>query len=299
MKIISVINYKGGVGKTTVTSNLASEMARRGKRVLAIDLDPQTNLTFSYMKVEQWKEQYEKDRTIKYWFDLIIDSEMESEDSELSFKDLIVKKDIDLICSHLGLVNIDIELAAGLTGNTERQRKSNYIKTYSYIKNEIRKLKNDYDVILFDCPPNFSIVTKNAIIASDYYLIPAKMDYLSTLGINQLRKHVDSLVREYNDCCVGTQRPNAHPEFLGVVATMISVRNGAPITAQKSFINQLKRNGVTVFESMIRENKTIYADAPNEGIPVVMRRGFGTTYSGVVKEWRTLTDEFLERAGIE
>lgn len=299
MKIISVINYKGGVGKTTVTSNLASEMARRGKRVLAIDLDPQTNLTFSYMKVEQWKEQYEKDRTIKYWFDSIIDSELESEDSQLSFKDLIVNKDIDLICSHLGLVDIDIELAAGLTGNTERQRKSNYIKTYSYIKNEIRKIKNDYDVVLFDCPPNFSIVTKNAIIASDYYLIPAKMDYLSTLGINQLRKHVDSLVKEYNDCCVGTQRPNAHPKFLGVVATMVSVRNGDPITAQKNYISQLKRNGVTVFENMIRENKTLYADAPNEGRPVVLQRGLGATYSRVVKEWRALTDEFLERAEIE
>ena len=55
MKVVSVINYKGGVGKTTITANLASEMSSRGKKVLAIDLDPQTNLTFSYMKVEDWK----------------------------------------------------------------------------------------------------------------------------------------------------------------------------------------------------------------------------------------------------
>lgn len=68
MKAVSVINYKGGVGKTTVTANIASEMAYRGKKVLVIDLDPQTNLTFSYMKVEQWKENYEKSQTIKYWF---------------------------------------------------------------------------------------------------------------------------------------------------------------------------------------------------------------------------------------
>lgn len=63
MKVVSIINYKGGVGKTTITSNIASEMAHRGKKVLVIDLDPQTNLTFSYMKVEQWQENYEKKRT--------------------------------------------------------------------------------------------------------------------------------------------------------------------------------------------------------------------------------------------
>ena len=62
MKVVSIINYKGGVGKTTITANLASEMACRGKRVLVIDLDPQTNLTFSYMKVEEWSTTYEKDK---------------------------------------------------------------------------------------------------------------------------------------------------------------------------------------------------------------------------------------------
>lgn len=62
MKVVSVINYKGGVGKTTITANLASEMVCRGKRVLVIDLDPQTNLTFSYMKVEKWSKIYEKAR---------------------------------------------------------------------------------------------------------------------------------------------------------------------------------------------------------------------------------------------
>ena len=64
MKVVSIINYKGGVGKTTITANLASEMARREKRVLVIDLDPQTNLTFSYMKVEEWSKTYEKEKTI-------------------------------------------------------------------------------------------------------------------------------------------------------------------------------------------------------------------------------------------
>ena len=295
MKVVSIINYKGGVGKTTITANLASEMACRGKRVLVIDLDPQTNLTFSYMKVEEWSNTYEKEKTIKYWFDSIIDGTKPVP----SFKDLIVRKNgVDLICSHLGLIDVDIELAAGLSAGTERQHRNNFIKTYSYIKNELNTLKGQYDIVLFDCPPNFSIVTKNALIASDYYIVPAKMDYLSTLGINQLKNHVTSLVNQYNDY-VTDESKMAKPIFLGVIATMIAVRNDEPISAQKVYIQQLKRNGITIFESKIRENKTIYADAPEYGIPVVCQIvSSGSTYGQVVSELKDLTTEFTRKVGI-
>lgn len=286
---------EGGVGKTTITANLASEMSCRGKRVLVIDLDPQTNLTFSYMKVEEWSKTYEKEKTIKYWFDSIIDGTKPVP----SFKDLIVRKNgVDLICSHLGLIDVDIELAAGLSAGTERQHRNNFIKTYSYIKNELNTLKGQYDIVLFDCPPNFSIVTKNALIASDYYIVPAKMDYLSTLGINQLKNHVSSLVNQYNDY-VTDESKMAKPIFLGVIATMIAVRNDEPISAQKVYIQQLKRNGITIFDSKIRENKTIYADAPEYGIPVVCQIvSSGGTYGQVVSELKDLTTEFTRKVGI-
>lgn len=295
MKVVSVINYKGGVGKTTITANLASEMVRRKKRVLVIDLDPQTNLTFSYIKVEKWRSEYEKNRTIKYWFDSIIDGTKPIP----TFKELIVKNNgVDLICSHLGLIDVDIELAAGLSAGTERQHKNNFIKTYSYIKNELVTLENKYDIVLFDCPPNFSIVTKNALIASDYYIVPAKMDYLSTLGINQLKNHVDSLVEQFNRYTEEDMK-KTHPTFLGVIATMISVRNNKPISAQQTYVQQLKRNGINMFTSMIRENKTLYADAPEYGIPVVCQNvSSGSTYEQVVLELKKLTDEFIGKVGI-
>lgn len=295
MKVVSVINYKGGVGKTTITANLASEMVCRGKKVLVIDLDPQTNLTFSYMKVEEWSKTYEREKTIKYWFDSIIDGTRPVP----SFKDLIVRKNgVHLICSHLGLIDVDIELAAGLSAGTERQHRNNFIKTYSYIKNELNKLKNQYDIVLFDCPPNFSIVTKNALIASDYYIVPAKMDYLSTLGINQLKNHIVNLVKQYNDY-ISEESAKVSPEFLGVIATMIAVRKSEPISAQKVYIQQLKRNGITIFDAKIRENKTIYADAPEYGIPVVCQSvSVGSTYDQVVTELENLTTEFMGKVGI-
>ena len=67
MKIVSVINYKGGVGKTTIVANLAAELARRGKRVLLIDLDPQASLTFSFVSLDLWRQRYAGNRTIKTW----------------------------------------------------------------------------------------------------------------------------------------------------------------------------------------------------------------------------------------
>jgi len=290
MKAISIINYKGGVGKTTITANLAAGLVLLGKRVLVIDLDPQTNLTFSFIDVVEWEKKYEKDKTIKFWFDSIIDMKPVP-----SFSDLIVKKNgIDIICSHLGLIDVDIDLSTELAGNA-RQIKTKFIKVYSFIRNELAKLSDEYDVVLFDCPPNFSIVTKNAMIASDYYLVPAKMDFLSTLGINHLRNRVNEFVKEYNE---NSENVVVSPKFLGVVATMISVRDGVPIKAQQTYIGQLKNSNIAMFKSMIRENKTIYADAPHDSQPVITQYHSSGTYADVVEELQELTREFVRKAGV-
>lgn len=295
MKVISVINYKGGVGKTTVTANLAAELAYRKKRVLAIDLDPQTNLTFSFIKVEEWQKKYEG-KTIKFWFDSIIYRKK----TVPSFKDLIIKvQGLDLISSHLSLVDIDMELSPMLTGTTPGQQQEYFLNTYSLIREELKQLESDYDVVLFDCPPNFSIVTRNAIVASDYYVIPAKMDYLSTLGITQLQKRIDTLTEEYNKCCEGRQEVKTiKPLSLGVIATMISLYGGKPTAALQYYIDGLKRQNVILFDQKIRENKKLYADAAEMGLPVVLQSQNGGTYAEVVKELEDLTTEFIKKVGI-
>ena len=291
MKIVSIINYKGGVGKTTLTTNLAAGLARYGYRVLAIDLDPQTNLTFSFVTVEEWEKKYETNKTIKHWFNAIIDNEKNIP----SFRDLVIKSQgVDVLSSHLGLIDVDIELAAGLASGTERQRKSNFLKTYSYIRDELVSLGEEYDIALIDCPPNFSVVTRNALIASDYYIVPAKMDYLSTLGINQLRNHVITHVETYNRFIEGTERDKINPEFLGVIANMVSIKNGAPISAQQTWIENLKRNEIAIFNTVIRENNTIYSNSPEFDLPV-LQKPTGTTYTIVVTELRGLTKELIEK----
>ncbi|MCL1997571.1 MAG: AAA family ATPase [Turicibacter sp.] len=290
MKTISVVNYKGGVGKTTVTANLAVGLAKRGKKVLVIDIDPQTNLTFSFLRVDDWQADYSKDKTIKKWFDAIIE-----DSSPPPLSDLIIHiNGLDIISSHLTLVDADTDLALKLTAATPRQHKSNFLKTYSYFLNALRKLDNAYDVVLFDCPPNFNTVTRNAIIASDYYFMPAKMDYLSTLGIDNMQHRIEEFISDYNEYT----NDKIAPEFLGVVATMISLNQGEPISANKTYINQLKRNNVAMFNTMIRENKTLFSFPAEYGKQVIEQSHSSGSYANVVRELNMFVDEFIEKTEV-
>jgi chromosome partitioning protein len=163
----------------------------------------------------------------------------------------------------------------------------------------LESLNEGYDYVLIDCPPNFNIVTKTAVTASNYLLVPTKPDYLSTLGIEQLEKHVSELVKTYNryvDDSQDAEWGEIDPEILGIVFTMIQIRNQQPISAQQPYIQQVRRLGVPILDTLIRENKTIYADAPEYGVPVVLRRVSGQTYQGVQSELEDLTTEVLGKA---
>lgn len=307
MYIVSVINYKGGVGKTTTTANLAAELSWRDYKVLMIDLDPQASLTFSFIKPEEWKNTFSTSKTIKYWFDSFSDgSPANLNDLIFSPKNVSAKLEgngkLDLIPSHLGLINVDLELATELGGASLKQSKKNFLKVHNRLANGLQQIGDEeYDLILIDCPPNFNVVTKTAIVASDNILIPAKPDYLSTLGIDYLKRSLDQLVSDFNeyvDVADGQSNDEIDPEILGVVFTMIQIRSGKPISALRPYINQTKRLGVPVFDEYIRENKTIFSDAPQYGVPVVLNNYPAGTYADVVKEIEKFVTEFIDKSGI-
>lgn len=306
MEIVAVINYKGGVGKTTVTANLAGELAYRGKKVLLIDTDAQASLTFSFVTPDKWDADYKASRTIKSWFDAISQGKEPAPLTDFVISPPNVNRflksrnnggRIDLICSHLGLINVDLELATLLGGVNLQQAKRNYIKVHGKLREAIASLADstDYDIVLMDCPPNFNIVTKNAIVASEKILIPAKPDYLSTLGIDYLHRSVNELVKEFNEYAEldgETKTETISPKILGVIFTMIQITSGQPISAQRQFISQTKRLGVSTFKTYFRENKTIFADAPQNLMPVVLNQYSNSTHSDVVSEIETFVDEF-------
>ena len=307
MQIISIINYKGGVGKTTVTSNLAGELAYRGKKVLLLDMDAQASLTFSFVTPDFWDTNLKDSKTIKNYFDKICQSEPTIPLDDLVIKPINVNRQlnnkgcIDLIASHLGLINVDLELATLLGGANMKQTKKNYIKVHGKLRDEIEQFAKDkYDVVLIDCPPNFNIVTKNALIASNLILIPAKPDYLSTLGIDYLHRSVNQLIQEFNEyASIDQNIESATPKFLGVVFTMIQIYNNDPISAQQQYISQTKRQlDVPLFKNYFRENKSIFASAPQDGMPVILNQYSSNTHSDIVNEIEKFVDEFEEKANI-
>ena len=303
MPVISVINYKGGVGKTTVTANLAAELASRGKRVLLIDLDSQASLTFSFVKPDQWQDDLEAHQTIKSWFDSFEDGQ------PMSLEDLVFQPEeikmrlrnpgqgeIHLIASHLGLINVDLDLATELGGATMKKTRAAFLRVHQRLRNGLSALVGQFDLVLIDCPPNFNVVTKTAIVASDHLLIPAKPDYLSTLGIDYLKRSLDELVEEFNEFAMSRRGINdeaINPEIMGVVFTMVQVTSGRPIAAQRPFISNVENLGMRVFDQWIRENKTLFADAPEYGVPVALgNRRSGPTYKTVVQEIEDFVTEF-------
>lgn len=309
MQIISVMNYKGGVGKTTLTANLGAELAYRGKHILLLDMDAQCSLTFSFVSPDEWKNSLgggsanSVGRTIKSWFDGIVDQDRQTPALDsLVVPNLKVETFIGdegklhLIPSHLGLINLDLDLAYMLSGVPPGQIERRRARVYGQLRACLRDYatKTGYDLVLIDCPPNFNIVTKNAIVASDGILIPAKPDYLSTLGIDYLVRNLGNLVEEFNK---GSVDIHIQPEILGVVFTMIQIYRGEPIGAQRPYM-QADRIPAPVFSSRIRENKTIFSSAPEAEIPVVLNGYDQPPYNDIVSEIEELADEFCEKSGI-
>jgi chromosome partitioning protein len=283
---------------------LAAELAFRGKHVLAVDLDPQASLTFSFVKPDYWESQLASGKTIKSWFDSF------STGKPLALDDLVLepkavndavangKGIVSLIPSHLGLINVDLELATELGGATLKQSKKNYLKVHRRLADGLQEMGEGFDLILIDCPPNFNVVTKTAIVASDHILIPAKPDYLSTLGIDYLQRSVAQLVTDFNEYAEidsQSEKLTIAPEILGVVFTMVTFYDKQPISAMRPFIAQAKKLGVPVFDTLVRENKTLFGDAPQYGVPVVVTPQSPGTYGGIVAELEALTTEFERR----
>jgi chromosome partitioning protein len=302
MKVISVINYKGGVGKTSLTANLAGELAWRKRHVLLIDLDAQASLTFSFITPDIWEKDFSESKTIKSWFESF-DSTKPIELSSLINTPARIgpllnhKGRLDIIYSHLGLINVDLELATKLGGANIGQSKKNFINIHRRLADGIAPLiEMKYDYVLIDCPPNFNIVTKTAIIASDFILVPARPDYLSTLGIDYLIRSVDSLIKDYNDYAsvdYGEKTEEIDPKILGVVFTMIQEYRDQPISAQRPFINQIKRrSNLAVFPHYIKRNDSLFADAAQFGIPVVLNGYSSGSHQNVVEGLKDVADDF-------
>lgn len=303
MRVVSVLNYKGGVGKTTVTANLGADLANRGRRVLLVDLDPQSSLTFSFYRAEEWDAQLRPSRTVLHWYDSYHWSSAVKPLQDFITTPPRVNEvvgrnggQLDLIASDLGLVDVELDLAAGLGGSRYQTFNPDYVKVHRLLADALSgPAFADYDVVLIDCPPNFNMVTRTAVVASEYIVVPAKADYLSTLGIAYLRGRLTKLVKQFTGV-VGPDPADAiNPVILGVVFTMVQYSGAGMMNKLRTYINQTKDDEIPVFEQTVRESKSVFADTGELGIPAVLA---AHTTENVEYDLTQLTSEFIAKATI-
>ncbi len=227
-RIIAIANQKGGVGKTTTAINLSSSLASMGKKVLSLDMDPQGNMT-SGLGVD-------KDEVEKTVYDLIIGN---AEVEECICKDAL--DNIDVLPSNINLSAAEIELIG--------------VENKEYIlKNEIDKIKDNYDFIIIDCPPALSMLTINAMTTADSVIVPIQCEYYALEGLSQLI-HTIELVKE---------RLNPNLEIEGVVFTMYDARTNLSLQVVENVKDNLEQN---IYKTIIPRNIRL-AEAPSYGLPI-------------------------------
>ncbi len=249
-KVICVTNQKGGVGKTTTAVNLSYYLAKSKLRVLLVDFDPQGNAT-SGLGIE--KEVLKTSMT-----DVMMDED-EIQNTILKTK----FKNLELAPATPQLANAEVEL-------------TKMSKKFVQLRDEIRKVQDNYDYIIIDSPPSLSLLTVNGMIASDYLLLPVQTEFYALEGVAQLLESM-KLVRKVNP----------RLKLLGVVATMYDKRTSLSIQVLTEHKKYLKDK---TFNTTIPRNVRI-AEAPSHGVPV----GDYDRFSKGAKAYKELAKELIER----
>lgn len=227
-RIIAIANQKGGVGKTTTAINLSACLAEKGQKVLAIDMDPQGNMT-SGLGVD-------KDEAEKTIYDMII--------GQAGIEEVIQKnvmENLDILPTNIDLSAAEIELIG--VENKE-----------FIVQKEVHKIRDRYDFVVIDCPPSLSMLTINAMTTADSVLVPIQCEYYALEGLSQLI-HTVELVKE---------RLNPVLEIEGVVFTMYDARTNLSLQVVENVKDNLEQN---IYKTIIPRNIRL-AEAPSYGMPI-------------------------------
>lgn len=266
--VISCVNLKGGVGKTALAVNLAAFCGRKRLKTLLIDLDPQTNATFSCMQLDAWQEHATDNGTVANL--LGARGHTTAEARPVSAADVVVPDvftRVDLIPSHLDLFTVDLDLASA----TRRESK---------LERAIREIKDDYDVVVCDCPPNLTIPTQNAIAMSTHYVVPISPDFLSSIGVGLLINRIEQLSSDL--------------EISLEIAGIVMSRVGRPSRARTETTNSLREAFPDlVLDSELKERSTV-AEIAAQNIPI-----FDATNRDAIREFDNVCEEILDRVGVD
>ena len=252
--IIAIANQKGGVGKTTSTINLAYALANRGKRVLAVDADPQASLTMYFDYDPNALEEQEK----TLYFSLLSETPLEA---------LVLGRNPDLVPSSIALADAEPELITNVL-----------LSAPTVLWDKLREIRDRYDFVLIDCTPSLGLLTVNAMTAADAVLVPVKTDHLSFRGVERLFQTIEKI----------QQRLNPTLQIFGVLPTQYNPRNLHDNETLERVRAGLKSRQVRIFEPINRS--TAYDKASVEGKPTIE---IAPTTPGV-QVYYTVADALIE-----
>jgi chromosome partitioning protein len=255
-KIISVINQKGGVGKTTTVINLAAGLTMKGKKILVIDLDPQGNATTGLGLSNTENSE------------LTIYSVLNGNKKILEVVQSTKFENLNLVSSNVDLSGLEIETA----GDSRRAFK---------LKDELAAILNDsrasYDYILIDCPPSLSLLTIMALVASDELVVPLQTEFFALEGLTQLMKTIERIKSNLNSSL----------NIRGILLTMYDKRNKLSGEVEQEARNYFNDK---VYQTVVPRNVRL-SEAPSHGVPVLL---YDKACLGS-KSYFSFTDEFLKQ----
>ncbi len=258
-KIISLVNQKGGVGKTTTSINLSASLAVLGKRVLLVDIDPQGNATtgMGINKGDLNASIYE-----------VILKQVPIEEAIVNSK----YKRLDVLPATVNLAGLDLDLI-------EKSKRDPNFPKGEQLKQQLDKVKDQYDFIILDCPPSLGLITTNALTATDSVIIPVQCEFYALEGIMQL----------LNTIMMAKKNLNPDLDIEGVLLTMLDARTNLGFDVVEDIRKYFKER---VYNTIIPRLVRI-TEAPSHGKPIVAYdpKGRGT------EAYLNLAKEVIERNG--
>ena len=304
--VFAFINYKGGVAKTTSAYHIGCWLAgAKEKRVLLIDIDPQTNLTFLCASVEDWQRRKDRVGTILHMYKRHVDRKP-LDTKKYIWREPIRLRDgrrhprVHLIPCDIDLIGEDVATGSIVGVHPSmaelKEKAAVVLRDRQFLSRAVEEVGSEYDYIIIDCPPNLYLMTQNALLASDYYIVTAIPDHLSTIGLNTLHRKVREMDKMMKSAATLAGRRQAdYAELGGILFVRVRIGGQVMTNAHADKMAEVR----AMFEDQCFDAHTTeligYTEAASNSLPVWLHDSENARRATRKQEYPKVVDQLLGR----